>query len=264
MMYAKEKFRISDAELSMLYPMLPRTCQLKKRMNVLNEQWVIFRTPEGSIGVQQSLKKQLADRVEYLLRVNPENSTFRLSKVIQVKLTGDGTNIGKLHVVVFGFTIPEPGMCAKSAAGNHPVCILKNKDDYEQLQLGLSDILCEISEIQETGLHVQGTTYHTDFLLGGDWKFLASVCRLDNAMSTHSCIWCTCSKDERHLHKQWSIVDTEQGARTVESIRAAAKLPKRSINKHNCSHPPLFNIPMHKVIIHKLATRYTAVLSSPN
>ena len=96
LLYAKEKFRISDAayhELSMLYPMLPRSCQLKKRTNVLNKQWEIFKTPEGTIGVQQSLKKKLAERVEYLLRVNSEISTFRLSKVIRVKLTGDGTNI---------------------------------------------------------------------------------------------------------------------------------------------------------------------------
>jgi hypothetical protein len=35
--------------------------------------------------------------------------------MIRVKLTGDGTNIGKLHVVTFGFTIPEAGMGAKSA-----------------------------------------------------------------------------------------------------------------------------------------------------
>ena len=255
LLYAKEKFRISDAayhELSMLYPMLPRSCQLKKRTNVLNEQWEIFRTPEGTIGVQQSLKKKLAERVEYLFRVNSEISTFRLSKVIRVKLTGDGTNIGKLHVVAFGFTIPEPGMSAKSAAGNHPVCILKDKEDYEQLRLGLSDIVRETADIQKNGLCVQGTTYHIDFLLGGDWKFLACVCGLDNATSTYSCIWCTCSKDERHLDKEWSITDTEQGARTVQNIKAAAKLPKRSVTKYNCSHPPLFDIPMHKVIIDNL------------
>lgn len=123
----------------------------KKRTNVLNEQWEIFKTPEGTIGVQQSLKKKLAERVEYLLRMN---STFRLSKVIRVKLTGDGTNIGKLHVVAFGFTIPEPGMSAKSPAGNHPVCILKDKEDYEQLRLGLSDIVRETADIQKKMAYV--------------------------------------------------------------------------------------------------------------
>ena len=76
----------------------------------LNKRW---GTPEGTIGVQQSLKKQLADGVEYLLQVNSENFTFHLSKVIRVQHTGDGTNIGKLHVVVFGFTIPEPGVSSK-------------------------------------------------------------------------------------------------------------------------------------------------------
>lgn len=33
-----------------------------------------------------------------------------------------------------------------------------------------------------------------------------------------------------------------QGSRTVQNIKAAAKLPKRLVNKHNCSHPPLFEV----------------------
>ena len=36
-------------------------------------------------------------------------------------------------------------------------------------------------------------------------------------------------------------------------MKAAAKLPKKSSKKYNCSHPPLFDmIPMHKVIIDNL------------
>ena len=64
-----------------------------------------------------------------------------------------------LHVVTFGLTIPEPGMSLKSARGNHPVCILKDKEDYEQLRLELSDIVHETSEIQKNGLCVQVYLY---------------------------------------------------------------------------------------------------------
>ena len=62
------------------------------------------------------------------------------------------TNIGKLHVVAFGFPIPEPLMIAKSAAGNHPVCILEDKEDFEQLRLGLSDVVIETADIQNKWL----------------------------------------------------------------------------------------------------------------
>ena len=141
-------------------------------------------------------------------------------------------------------------MGAKSAAGNHPLCTLRDTEDYEQLQLGLHDILNETSEIQKNGLVVNGTKYEIDFLLGGDWKCLACVCGIDSATATHSCIWCICSKN---LDKQWSIVDEECGARTVKGMNAAAALPKGSKKKFNCSNPPLFSmIPMHKVIIDNL------------
>ena len=256
LLYAKERFGISNAayhELSMLFPTLPRSNHLNQRVKDLNKHWTVFPTPEGTIGVQQSLKHLLTDRIEYFLTTSSQTTTFDSSRKIRVKLTGDGTNIGNLHIVVFGFTIPEEGMGAKSAAGNHPLCILRDTEDYEQLRLGLHDILNETSEIQKNGLVVNGTKYEIDFLLGGDWKFLACVCGIDSATATHSCIWCICSKNECHLDKQWSIVDGECGARTVKGMNAAAALPKGSKKKFDCLNPPLFSmIPMHKVIIDNL------------
>ena len=256
LLFAKERFGISNAayhELSMLFPTLPHSNHLNQRVKELNKQWTVFPIPEGTIGVQQSLKRLLTDRVEYLLSTDSQVTSHHSSRKIRVKLTGDGTNIGNLHIVVFGFTIPEKGMRAKSAAGNHPLCIMRDTEDYEQLKLGLRDIISEASDIQKNGLLIKGTKYEFDFLLGGDWKFLACVCGIDSATATHSCIWCTCSKKERHLEKQWSIVDEECGARTVKGMNAAAALPKGSKKKFNCSNPPLFDmIPMHKVIIDNL------------
>ena len=57
------------------------------------------------------------------------------------------------------------------------------------------------------------------------------VCGIDSATATYSCIWCTCSKSERHLDKQWSIVDEECGAWTVKGIKEAAALSKGSKKK---------------------------------
>ena len=134
----------------------------------------------GSIGVQQS---QLPERIEHLLCASPINASFPSSKLIRVKLTGDGTNIGKLHVVTFDFTVPEDGMGSKAAAGNHPLCIIKDTEDYEQLNISLSGCF-EGNSRYSHGLHVQGTTFKIDFLLGGDWKFLACICGLYSASSS--------------------------------------------------------------------------------
>ena len=46
-------------------------------------------------------------------------------KKVQVKLTGDGTNIGKrLHVVNFGFTLLDEEDKAYSAAGESSLCLV--------------------------------------------------------------------------------------------------------------------------------------------
>jgi len=48
-----------------------------------------------------------------------------------VKLTGNGTRIGKrLHVVNFGFTLLEEEI-AYSAAGNHCMAIIKEPEKYD-------------------------------------------------------------------------------------------------------------------------------------
>ena len=51
------------------------------------------------------------------MKETPSDVKFLIDKKVRVKLTGDGTNIGKrLHVINFGFTLLE-GDKAESAAG---------------------------------------------------------------------------------------------------------------------------------------------------
>ena len=260
LLYAKEKFGISDAayhELSMIFRDLPRSSQIKGKVKDLNERWQIKPTPNGTIGVQQPLKPLLSQKIEHCISSSPEEAPFHVSKTIRVKLTGDGTNIGsKLHVVNFCFSILDESNAAMSAYGNYPLCILKEPESYEQLKLRLHDICVDVQDIAKNGLSVGGELYHIRFCLGGDWKFLACICGLDAANSNCSCIWCICPKDERHLEKNWSIIDEEQGARTISGICRASKLPKRSPMRYNCSHEPLFpTIPIHNVIIDVLHLR---------
>lgn len=98
---------------------------------------------------------------------------------------------------------------------------------------------------------VQECHYAVEFYLGADWKFLAMVCGIDSANSKYACIRCTCLKEDRHdTTKEWSITDVKKGARTIEPISLASKLPAKSPKKYNCSQMPLFeDVPIHKVII---------------
>ena len=47
---------------------MPRHYQLKQRKAELNTLWDIYPTPNGSCGVQQSLKQRLQSCVEQLVR----------------------------------------------------------------------------------------------------------------------------------------------------------------------------------------------------
>ena len=82
-------------------------------------------------------------------------------------------------------------------------------------------------------------------------KFLAMVCSIEAVTSDHACIWCTCPKEKRHdMSLQWSITDSDKGARTVEEIAAKSTLPKTSKLQFNCSRSPMFDfIPMPHVVI---------------
>ena len=221
----------------------------------MNKRWKISPTPGSTVGVQQSLKERLTDRIAHLQSIATDNSGFKLNSTVGVKLTGDGTYVGsRQHIITFGFKIIDEGPMCKSASGNHSVCIARVAEDYANLSIILADIIKEVDDINEHGLEVNGVQYTVNFNLGADWKFLSMACGIDAANSKYACIWCTCSKDDRHrVDKEWSITDENKGARTVTPIISASKLPAKSPKQFNCSRIPLFQaIPIHQVIIDNL------------
>lgn len=71
MLYIKDRFNISGGayhEMAQLCKTMPRHYQLKERIPELNTLWDIYPTPNGSCGVQQSLKQRLECCVEQLVR----------------------------------------------------------------------------------------------------------------------------------------------------------------------------------------------------
>ena len=80
---------------------------------------------------------------------SPRDAQFLRNKKVRVKLTGDGTNIGKhLHVVNFAFTILEEGSRSHSAQGNHCIAIFKEPESYTSMKLSLSDIVHDVNELK--------------------------------------------------------------------------------------------------------------------
>ena len=132
--------------------------------------------------------------MEHLHKTASLDAPFCQQK-LRVKLSGDGTNIGKhLHVINVTFTLLDEGSLAYSAEGNHALAIIKEQENYASLQNALEDISEEVRRL--TTIEVDEVNYSINYYLGGDWKFLAIVTGIDSAK--FPCIWCKCGKGERH------------------------------------------------------------------
>lgn len=110
-------------------------------------------------------------------------------------------------------------------------------------------------------IQVDGTNFPTNFFLCSDWKFLAIICGIECAMATYSCIWCKCPSSERYdIEKEWSVTDSEKGARNIAEIACSTKPKSR---RFSCAHAPLFpTVPIDHVVpdILHLFLRVTDVL----
>lgn len=206
LLYTKDRFGISNQdyhELSMVCKEMPRSWKIKDRIKEINKKWNLFQTPGDTVGVQQTIKSRLEARVKVL--VDKSQEEVSLANKIRVKLSGDGTNVGKhLHVINITFTILEEGSQAMSAEGNHLVAVVKVPENYDSLYVALADIRNEVEEL--SNIYIGDQCIEIEWFLGGDWKFLACICGLGAAHATRPCIWCKCALyDHYDPTKSWSL-----------------------------------------------------------
>ena len=135
MLFIKDRFDVSGQayhEMAKVFKQLPRHYQLKKRIVALNTLRNIKPTPNGTHGVQQSLCDRLSVRLKRLIETTSSEATFKVERKVRVKLSGDGTRIGKrLHVVNFTFTLIDEGYKAYACEGNHILAIFKDDQVYQ-------------------------------------------------------------------------------------------------------------------------------------
>ena len=99
-MYLKDKFNISNEawrEFSVKAKDVPTLSRMTKRINELNSSWNLSPTPGKAEGVQIKFEDSLRKQIE---RLDLKETT------IKVKLSGDGTQIGK-RLKIVNFTWPR-------------------------------------------------------------------------------------------------------------------------------------------------------------
>ncbi|XP_060083702.1 uncharacterized protein LOC132562943 [Ylistrum balloti] len=211
LLYILDTFHVSQEayrELSSLFKTMPRAHNITEYIKNLNKGFNIITTPDG-LGVQQSLKQRLIDVLSSLMS---ENTEIVPDNKLKVKISGDGTRVGKrLHVVNFAFNIVNEGLAHQTC---YPLCIVQTKEKYTELNIALADLQHEVEEIQGNILKVQDREFEVTIYLGGDYKFLLVAVGISSVAASNSCIYCKCDKKEKiDLKKQWSMQDPALGAR---------------------------------------------------
>ena len=243
MLYVKDKFQISDKawqELSVQAKDLPSKYSIKKRIELLNTQWNVFPTPGAAEGVQMKLKDSLMEQTSRLLKDKKLNNCNSL----KIKVSGDGTRIGKrLQLLNVTYTIINEGNIAMSEKVNYVLAVIKTKDDYTDIRGSLSDLRDEMKKLDS--ITCENRTFQIEYFLGGDWKFLATVCGLRPANQDFACIWCLCPRKLRYdVSQNWSLTDLNQGARSIELIKEHVKN-----KKDNCMCTPLFDFILLDIVL---------------
>ena len=216
LLYINEKFQISDKtwqELSIRSGKLPSKYSLKQRVCELNKLWNVFETPGDQPGVetpgdqpgvQMSSRESLTGQITKLQK----SCTFVGIETLKIEISGDGARVGKrLQLLNVSYTIINERAVAATLQGNHIIAIVKAKDNYANIrdsQKDLNEVMRNLWKIC-----VNGVNYKIELFLGGDWKFLATVCGIGPANHNFASIWCSCPKPQRwDVSKTWSIERT--------------------------------------------------------
>ena len=121
----KDKYAVSNQayhELSIMSD-LPSFSQIRKLTKSMNAMMEITSCPNNICGVQQSIRERILQCLTYFIHRNNDDG-INTPDTIRIKMTGDGTNIGRaLKVVNFAFTIIDEGDKAQSVNGNYSVAI---------------------------------------------------------------------------------------------------------------------------------------------
>ena len=103
-LYIKDKFNISNEawhEIAMKSDDPPCLYRIIKHMQQVNQKWKVKETPGKAEGVQVSFKEIIVNHIRRL----KTNGVIKNGETIKIKLSGDGTNIGKrISVVNITFT----------------------------------------------------------------------------------------------------------------------------------------------------------------
>ena len=239
-LYCKDKFGIPDLayqEMTQLFKEMPRFYRVSKRITELNQKWEIYSKDSGKV-VYCSPSEVIKERLSIM------RGKMTIPKTLRVKLSGDGTRVGKrLNLCVITLSILDEQK-ANTSSGNNVICLINGEESYEKLQHGLAEIITELDALPSMTFDNRKVTIQ--YYLGGDYKFILKVLGLEAANSSYPCAWCKVHKDHKHVLTEVSP------KRTLADMKACRESKTKS-RKYGCVNEPLFPfIPIENVVADSL------------
>jgi hypothetical protein len=168
------------------FPTLYSLCKFRKN---LNENLEIIELNERIhfVNVADKISQQIH---AFLLR-EPDF----LGNKIKIKLSGDGTQIGRvLKIINITFTIVSDPKKCKTAKGNYTLGIIIGKENGYHLKIAFNYVMKSIKNIKS--FNFKNKKYEVEFFFGADWVFMAEVLGIQHANSDYPCLFCICAKLE--------------------------------------------------------------------
>ena len=196
---------------------LPKLNKVKKRSKEIDSLFEI-NTFTDMIGAWEPLSNKIKYAVEKMYK---KYKNEPVPNHIGIKLSGDGTMMGKrIHATNITFRV----LYGEYLSEEYILAMVRKPEKHEFLKKIFDPIVAGKPENVTIGDQSVPLKYH----LGADMKFINEMMGLGACSSTHSCAWCKCPSDERHINdKKLSMINQELGARTIEEIERLCKGPKK-------------------------------------
>lgn len=128
--FIKDKYNISTEawhEIAMKCKDIPNKGNIAKKIGEINTKWTLKETPGEAEGIQVSFRESLS---EQLLRLQEKGTIGEKDTKVKVKISGDGTNIGKrLKLENITYTTLNEKENAMSEKGNYPLATIKTPEN---------------------------------------------------------------------------------------------------------------------------------------
>ena len=176
---------------------------------------------------------------------------FNGKKIIKIKLSADGAQIGKkAKLLNFTFSFLNQMNNTKFVDENFTLGIFDYEiEDYETVNTRFRALLDELASVKNISIVIGNVTETIDtvFYFAADQKILANLLGINGAQSNYPCIYCTCSKTELyHSGKEWSITDISKNARATFNEAVRRQHEKEQKGQKNI--PLIDFIPFHNFV----------------